>query len=97
VALLMGPMSVLGSIFGVMVNVVFSDYIVFICMIIVLSFSFYKTLQKGIELRRKELGTSPPSSLLPPPSSLSPLSSLPSLLLGVMVNEVFQIILFLFV
>lgn len=57
VALLMGPMSVLGSIFGVMVNIVFSDYLVFICMMIVLLFSFYKTLTKGIEIRQKELGT----------------------------------------
>eukprot|EP01127_Copromyxa_protea_P016278 TRINITY_DN4804_c0_g1_i2.p1 TRINITY_DN4804_c0_g1~~TRINITY_DN4804_c0_g1_i2.p1 ORF type:complete len:177 (-),score=21.35 TRINITY_DN4804_c0_g1_i2:75-542(-) len=56
VALLMGPMSVLGSIFGVMVNAVVSDYIVFICMVAVLGFSFVKTLQKGLEIRKKELG-----------------------------------------
>lgn len=49
-------MSVLGSTFGVMVNVVFSDYVVFICMIIVLLFSFYKTLDKGLQLRKTELG-----------------------------------------
>jgi hypothetical protein len=32
IALLMGPTSVLGSTYGTMINVVFSDYIIFICM-----------------------------------------------------------------
>jgi len=55
IALLMGPTSVLGSVYGTLINTVFSDYIIFICMILVLLFSIYKTVEKGLQARKKEL------------------------------------------
>jgi len=54
IALLMGPTSILGSTYGTMINVVFSDYVIFICMIVVLLFSVYKTLEKAFKIRKRE-------------------------------------------
>eukprot|EP01095_Lingulamoeba_sp_RSL-Kostka_P017426 TRINITY_DN902_c0_g2_i1.p1 TRINITY_DN902_c0_g2~~TRINITY_DN902_c0_g2_i1.p1 ORF type:complete len:525 (-),score=153.13 TRINITY_DN902_c0_g2_i1:119-1693(-) len=58
VALLMEPMTLIGSIIGVFLNVVFPAYLIIVFLIMLLSYSTYKTFRKGY--RTYKLETKPP-------------------------------------
>eukprot|EP01087_Luapelamoeba_hula_P009291 TRINITY_DN2393_c0_g1_i1.p1 TRINITY_DN2393_c0_g1~~TRINITY_DN2393_c0_g1_i1.p1 ORF type:complete len:375 (-),score=28.10 TRINITY_DN2393_c0_g1_i1:81-1205(-) len=59
-ALLMEPMALIGSVFGVFFNVIFPEYIILICLVVLLTATAYKTFQKGITTYKKEKATQAP-------------------------------------
>ncbi|KAF1330829.1 Membrane protein, partial [Globisporangium splendens] len=55
VSAIMEPMTLIGSIFGVMMNHIFPDWLILALLISLLSFITYKTCQKGNKIRDKEI------------------------------------------
>ncbi|KAL6061845.1 Membrane transporter protein, variant 2 [Balamuthia mandrillaris] len=55
VAALMEPMTLVGTIVGVFLNVVSPDWLIVIFLACLLAFSAYKTISKGVALHKKEM------------------------------------------
>ena len=53
IALVLQPMTLMGSLFGVLINVTFPSFIVTICLVLVLGFSAIQSLRKGCQMRKK--------------------------------------------
>jgi hypothetical protein len=72
-AALLEPATLLGTIPGVLLNVVFPAYIITILLVLLLAFTAYATLKKGIQQKRLEDATraaaanAEKASVLPPP------------------------------
>jgi len=53
-AFMMEPMTLLGSIIGVYLNIVFPPYLLIVFLVLVLGYNAYKTLTKGFALHKQE-------------------------------------------
>jgi hypothetical protein len=73
-AILMEPATLVGTIFGVLLNVTFPEYIILVCLILLLTFTTYKTFQSGLAAYRKEkaAATARANELLESKESLIP-------------------------
>lgn len=63
VAFLMAPSTILGTVFGIMLFIVFPQYVILILLVVVLGITDFRTIAKALELHKKEQAAASPLAL----------------------------------